>query len=456
MHSRAFVRGRSLPSIPATVYDDAARVGTLLDSLGWAYQLTLEDALDAARLMYRKQIPPLRRVPFLSIVVDEPTYREGKKHLLRYGDSEIRYGDGYVYGEPAATVSGAVELPAGLVDVDLCCDLPVDPSAILLKNEHFKIRNGYLVFEKDLFEILPEQDGKITLWLRAGYRDQRFLQDRIGLLTQTRGDSTPAYRDFCNKILDCVAEGTNDHRLTQLVCLLYDVPCTETKEIVEAIGTDIRGRWLATDRAVYRAPLSASFRDPVGTTLDPGTILTDAIRPIRGRSFPENVPLVLERRFLGTSYASGLVFPNGDFPLTRHLRTRRWTFPVTGREEDVNRFWDTFYARTADPELLTSATVGGKINPARFLYEQLLYPRARFYAVSLEKSGDNRLPTINTQVFRGLLPPGVLFSLLTSSVTPSNLDLPSWSGSAEPIGVSAARVALAIPLHFTKITIKPC
>lgn len=401
-----------------TFHDDADRIYTWFDSLSWANQALLDEALDASKLFVRTLIPPVHRERFLPLQVNEPAFRAGRKKILVYGQENVRYGDSVFYGHPASTVAGGIELPPGITGVDLCCDLPVDPSVVLCRNEHFFIRHGTLFFTDDLFGIFPveEEPGRersVTVYLRGVSVDRRYVQDRLGILTQSEGPSTRQFADFNNLILDCLQEGTSCPRLSRLIAMLYDVPCTSETETVETTGVTESGRWLATNRAVYEAPLSANFLAEPGETLQAGTILTDAIRPIRGHTLPPDVPLVLERRFLGHAYQAGLIFPNEEVPLTIGGDAPYPTFRIIGREEDVRLFRQSFDNRTEDGSLLARAGSGGFLNPARFLFEQVLYPRVQFYLVFLDQTGPNRLPNINTRLFRSLLPPGVLFSLLT-------------------------------------------
>jgi hypothetical protein len=396
-------------------YEDSERVYSMFDSFCWANQLLRGEASDAARLFYRNEIPPLHRDLFRSIIVREQEYREGRKQTLVYGkESAIRYGDDYYYGVPASVITGAVALPDGVTDVDLCCELPVDPSIVLLKNEHFVIRSGHIVFTQDLFNLLPSEgdapNRTLTLWLRSVHSDRNYLQNRLGVLTGTQGASTPEYKRFLNMIFDTVTGGSSGQRLTQLACQLFDVPCTKETEIVEQVGADESGRWLATDYAVYRAPLIANFLYTEGT-LQPGTVLTDAIVPIYGSEFPEGEPLVIEPRFLNGSFKCGLIFPNEDLPITMDLQHRP-VFQIFGRKDDIEKFWSNIYSSVTDSEFLTKAAVGGKINPAKFVYQNVFYPYVQFFRVYAEKVGKKPLPIINTKLFRALTPPDSLFSIL--------------------------------------------
>jgi hypothetical protein len=188
-----------------------------------------------------------------------------------------------------------------------------------------------------------------------------------------------------------------------------DVPCTSETETVEVIDTF--QKYLATDKHVYFAPKEANILHNVGDILPAGTILTDAISVIHHKSLPRGIPLFLERRFLGHDYLSGLCFPNEEVRVSHNADMTKATFTIIGRQEDVDRFWRTFHERVLDPNLPKMTALGGWINPAAFIYENVLYPRVRLFYVDMAKTGPQRLPMVNTRVLRSLIPPGVLFSL---------------------------------------------
>ena len=446
----------------STYYADADRVFTLFDSTCWINQLMLDDALDASKLFVRSIMPHAHRERFVPLTILEKVYKEGKKNILTYGEP-CRYGDPIYYGHPETTITGGVELPEHILDADICCDLPVDPAITLLKGEHFTIRNGYLFFHADPFTLFPENTDEtndqrtLHVYLRGVTFDQQYVQERLGILTGTHGASTKAYLDFSNLVMDSIQEGTGYQKLAQLLCGLFDVPCTKAKETIEQIGVSNSARWLVTDQNVYSAPLSASFLYKPGDVLPAGTILTDAIIPIQGRTLPEEMPVILERRFLGPEYKAGLIFPNEEVPL-EITSTLPWpTFKLIGRDEDVLTFWESFYSRVADRAILRQVAPGGRINPAKFVHEHVLYPRAMFYLIHTKKLGPNKLPMINTRLLRGLLPPGLLFSLLlVSEQSCLPVTLPAISVSETMIYASMPQITLRGTLRFSASPVKKC
>jgi hypothetical protein len=410
-------------------YADADRIYGLFDSYSWLYQLLLGEAEDASLLFYRLLMPVLHRDWVMGIELDEATWRDGEYRILTYGASndlaggQIKYGDKYLYGIPAEWMPGAVILPDDVVGVDFCCDLPIDPTVIYLKDEDFRLVGNLLYFNVDPFDLFPSSgespNRKLIFWLRSVYRDRAYVQDRLGFLVQAAGSSTDTYRDFCNLVVDGIVSGVGYHCLIHLVCLLFDVPCiTETEETVEELGVSDRCRWLATDKHVYYAPLAAAFQYSVGDVLPIGTVLTDAVVGCRGIELKEAVPLVFERRFLGADYKGGLIFPNEDTPVSIDAATGNYSFRIVGDPDDVKLFWDTFNFRGGQ-ELLRAGVYNGvrglTINPARFIYTDILYPRLQLFLVRYGLTGAGRLPMMNTGLFRKLLSPGLLFSLLVEA-----------------------------------------
>ena len=435
-------------------YEDADRIRKLFDSYCWSYQLLLDEALDASKLFVRTLIPPVHHKKFFPIQVHEQEYRDGKKQLLIYGTDDVRYGDDYYFGHPAALVTGAVELPQSIVDIEICCDQPIDPNVILFKGEHFFIRNGHIYFTTDLFEAVPVReeagrDRSVILYLRGVTIDRHYVQSRLGKLLQTQGPSTQAFADFNNLVMDSVMAGTGTTRLMQLLCRLFDVPCTLQTETVEQIGVTLAGRWLATDRTVYFVPHAAAFRVQPGERLLPGTILTDAILSV-SKTVPNDLPILLEKRFLGPTFESGLLFPNKEEPIRIDKGFPYPTFTILGRFVDIRRFWDMFYSHLENRDILSRSAEGGRINPARWVYEQFLYPRAFFFHIDPGKCGLEKLPVLNTKVFRSLLPPGLLFSILLTSPNKSFALGPIELASSPPKLYSAA-TPVACPIRLSAI-----
>jgi hypothetical protein len=393
----------------------------------------------------------------------------------------------------------------------------------------FEIRSKNLVFQKNLFEIMPSEgespERTCTFWLRSAYCDRGYIQNRLGVLTKTHGPSNEAYLDFCNLVMDSVMEGTSSASITQIVCRLFDVPCTQETETVEVLDRSGGEQCLVTDKRVYFAPSGAEFLYGESTTLSPGTVLTDAMTVIQHKELPKGMPLYLERRFLGNEYLSGLLFPNEDFRLVfdmngacmcissndsdsscceksschpgyRCVHTKwgrkmgkwgtalgKWgtvnclcepdpcfgqgcrngqpdiraLFPIIGRAEDIARFWNTFYERALDPDVLAKVSPGNWINPAKFVYEHVFYPRLRFFQIDISKTGKERLPMVNTKILRSLVPPGVLLSLQLQAPSAPEPDIGvRVRGQARTPGLGMKRVSCSVSFHGEKRTVRVC
>jgi hypothetical protein len=396
----------------SSFYSDADRIFYLLDSYSWTAQNILQTSVDAASLHYRKHIPVLREIPFYPF-----TFHENKnlyQNEAFYGDVDLTYGKvGLKYDIPQTLGEFIFSIPEGIVDIDLICDTPVDPTIILFKDRDFVIKEHSIEFKRDPFEIFSdtqniEGERVLTLFFRTAYVDEKYVQERLNFLTKTKGVSTQANKDFCNILLDSYEEGTTVARLNQIVCAVFDVPCAKKGEKVVSVDENFEFRFLITETELYKAPKQSRWLVEEGDTLERGQILNDAAIPVFGRDIEED--LFLERRFLGKGFLSGLLFPNREEKVQQDdLYTKAW-FSVEGREEDIDLFWSLFLSRVNQQDILKTESFGGWINPARFIYRNLLYPRIRFYEVDLNKCG-TLLPMENTQIFRQLIPPGVLFSL---------------------------------------------
>jgi hypothetical protein len=123
----------------------------------------------------------------------------------------------------------------------------------------------------------------------------------------------------------------------------------------------------------------------------------------------------------------------------------RSTFPIIGRTEDIVRFWNTFYTRAFDEDVLAKASPGNWINPAKFVYEHVFYPRLRFFQVDISKTGKEKLPMVNTKILRSLVPPGVLLSLQLQAPRTPEPDIGVMvRGEAKSPGIGLRRVACSV------------
>jgi hypothetical protein len=135
----------------------------------------------------------------------------------------------------------------------------------------------------------------------------------------------------------------------------------------------------------------------------------------------------------------------------------RALFPIIGRAEDITRFWDTFYERAIDPDVLAKASPGNWINPAKFVYEHVFYPRLRFFQIDISKTGKERLPMVNTKILRSLVPPGVLLSLQLQAPPTQKPDIGvMMRGEARTPGIGLRRIACSVSFTGEKGTVRVC
>jgi hypothetical protein len=90
-------------------------------------------------------------------------------------------------------------------------------------------------------------------------------------------------------------------------------------------------------------------------------------------------------------------------------------------------------------------------------YENVFYPRLRFFLIDISKTGKERLPMVNTKILRSLVPPGVLLSLqLQAPPTPKPEIGVMVRGEAKTPGKGLRRVACSVSFSGEKGTTRVC
>ena len=107
--------------------------------------------------------------------------------------------------------------------------------------------------------------------------------------------------------------------------------------------------------------------------------------------------------------------------------------------------------------MLAKASPGNWINPAKFVYEHVLYPRLRFFQIDLSKTGKEKLPTVNTKILRSLVPPGVLLSLQLQAPSAPEPDIGVMvQGQANRPGLGMKRMACSVAFSGKKGVVRAC
>jgi hypothetical protein len=196
---------------------------------------------------------------------------------------------------PLAIDLDTLAAPPGIVSLPLLCNRITAPTVMLHEGMDYKLADGKFVFAPGVLEdtAVPKQDGKAYLWGVRGKYDHGYLNKHFGRIFGLLGETCQKHKDTLNALIDCLMFGTTFARLHTAIATCLGAPCTRGEETLLHDATDGRGRFLATDKAVYRTTATARLAVAIGDTVPAGTPLVDAIRIYDFRRLPSTIKEVV-------------------------------------------------------------------------------------------------------------------------------------------------------------------
>jgi hypothetical protein len=281
------------------------------------YEIPLKDVRDVRLFLFDEAT--LERVPW------------------RYGDA-LSYGPTASFGQQLPSASGwsyAIEqdqLPNFLsVSVQ-------GRSRVLIRNVDYTVAEGRITFKENPLELagvrtLPvagedEPQLMFLLWGFQVERDLRAVQEFFGVLAGVVADSTRKYQAAVNLAWDLRVDGASKRNTDRVLCFISDTDYVEQAGQVTDIFVE-GDRWcVATENAVYTAPLGATVQTVKGASLQQGERIFDSYEVRYEKEevdFEAFGGLLLDGGLLGPGYRSGIFIGNEVVPVTK-VHDPKWTY----------------------------------------------------------------------------------------------------------------------------------
>jgi len=254
-----------------------------------------------------------------------------------YG-SDLTYGTLGAYGQQHQSAGGwsyAIDptlapsfLTAGVLGERQILTLGVD---YVLDGERIVFRDNPL--ELANLQMLPtasvgEPQMKFLLWGFRVEQDLRAVQSFFGVLAGVVASSTRKYQAAVNLAWDLRVDGASKRNTDRVLCFISDTDYVEQAGQVQDIFVE-GDRWcVATENAVYTAPLAAEVQTVKGASLAQGERIFDsyAIRYEKEEvDFADFEGLLLTAGMLGPAYRSGIFVGNTPVPVTK-VHAPAWTY----------------------------------------------------------------------------------------------------------------------------------
>ncbi len=430
----------SLSSFWRTLFEDKAVIRDYTKGSGLVAAQVFLNFLETVNNLSRNDMPIFHRERWMPIIIRRSERNQGKAIIagqeppLFVGPQpdDTAYDPLVVYpvggsvslgGAASYQINSTFTVKDGVISIS---DSPVAPTTTFIKNTHFTVSDGLLVFREDSdpfeFSSFPrrligdaaagDEDEELVLWASDVLIDKFFVRDNFGYQIGLDEESTEQYRANVNALLDLQFGGPNLTLLQTAIGTLTGVPVIRsTPEVVEVIVDNDDGtRDIITDMNVYSVTVNDEIREPVipGASFNAGDLLTEGVKlyprldPDRFLAanglplseFLVDVPaLFLPKGIMGDyGGASGFIVKWEEQPLTFEGNDSngnpRLRFALGGTEEDADAFWQSTWDRaTADntsladffseflflqPPYITVGATVGFINPLKFFMQNFL------------------------------------------------------------------------------------
>lgn len=278
------------------------------------------------------------------------------------------------FGFPKTPNAGiyAVTPAEALSNFSLIANRVINPSSVYLNGVDVTLKNGVLYFNKNVFddpnvqrtELISDtgapvtfidsngdvqNDEMIVLWAYNAEVDTKNVYNNFGYIFELNIASSDNYKDIIKSIFNIFVEGPTVAAVRTVIAAFSGLtPIQESEETVELVRQDASNYIVATDKHVYRYPLSFSLRSSViaGAKFSAGDVLVTAIDYFDSVVQPNWWTTQLQVPKLGLApyiflgnYQYQLYFKN-DIELVTLSESDVLNFPVEGHPDDVQIFQD--------------------------------------------------------------------------------------------------------------------
>ena len=448
----------SLGSFWSRIYEAKDQLATYGYGSAQIATQTQLNLLETVAALSRYEIPVYHTENWYPLVIRKSELNVTAANYYRFDKDNLEFDGNTPVNFDALTARDffAFNVPDDLTGAGQIYDRLLFPSISLTSGVDFVFddENNALLFAVDPFSLdtvlrQPIYDGdrlvdeEITLWLFKAKFDYQYVFKQFAYAVNVRARSSENYKKLVNAVISGLLDGgASERAIDDALSAILDVPLAEGDETVEVITTDARGLIIATDKAVYRFPATATPIVAVGDTLQKSQQLTNAFSVVElntGTVPDELTALALDQGFTFGCFYSDLIFENLEVPLIvdeQHPSGYTYVkFDISGFPHDVQKFFDEVHARGIEDFLAAQTTPCDKtskrrgtlahlldrrsapdsepvaanlprtINPLKFLVENVLRNNTAAVLINVGEMGPQNLGVHSIRHLRQLIPP---------------------------------------------------
>ncbi len=437
----------------------------------------LEKKLEESDLLFSHQQAQNYRMRFWRPLVFRESELDSTTNVVSWGSGRV-WGDGLVWGQRRGDAV-AFAIQSEIKDVGFMVNDLADPTAVMAQGVDFVLDTQLrrLVFKfnpfedprvevRDVFEGGSKVDREVILWAVSVAEHDRSVYLRHGAVLGLRDAGEAAYAGAVASAYEMLLQGPSQSALRRALHTVAGIRVAEGSETVQGIDSSSQSQLLIiTDKNVYRFHKDATPTVSIGDALAKDDILADTVEvQSLGGLNPDltSIPaLVFDETNSNTSGPIGI--DNLEVSLTTVTvdGVTDIEFPVQGRQEDVDAFWEGIHARgieegrtLADIVIDWKGTLTTTINPVELLAGSLLSNNAVLITLKPEHFlVRDSLGAKLTTVISRFLPPRMLalqYTFLTPAIdtyTPDGaLDEVALYGATDTIDTAGAGLSDLAPV----------
>lgn len=396
----------------ARTYTASDQLASYVTATAMTVAQTHRNLLETVAALSRYDVPIFHREHFVPLVLRRGQINSAATNTPKFNRDPVLFDGGIKFEVPLDSELYAFPLPDKLVNVGKIFNKITFPTVALSPNLDFYVDNdnSAIVFLNNPFDnaALPrnsvvvngKDDEEMTLWAFCGDYDYEYVFNQFAYALGLKLKTGQGYKDLTNAIFDSLINGgASAKNISLALAAICNIPVVlEDVEIIEDIGFDSYGLFIATDANIYRfqedaepvvsigqrvfagQPLIDGFdiiefrpRDPFNNLLEDLPTYRQAVTDFLTTSGYEYVTtendenvflnsgercpvvkkdlaaLALDNGFVSACFYGDLVFENREVPL--HVDNQHYTkytyvhFPLNGLPADVKRFFDEVHDR---------------------------------------------------------------------------------------------------------------
>ena len=224
--NNGFYTANSLFSMLGTFWNqyfgDSAFIGSLEGGIQDQGAQTYFEFIQRVAAVSRFEIPVFKSQYWYFLTLKQSEQNSGRALVIKYGDTDLAYGDGSIYGGFGKPKDYMFEIDPTLKSALAITNRVTDASLLWMNGTDFEFEDDFIIFKDSPFDndLIPKRtivdengvkvDEEVGLWLYMGQWDIEWVWNQFGFAVQLWLESSEAYKEIVNILYDMKMFGCTD------------------------------------------------------------------------------------------------------------------------------------------------------------------------------------------------------------------------------------------------------